>query len=127
MTDFRRIRFDTVLTNARQRRVWTQTKRSLRVLCQTRLPVEFQVGHFADEGFGEWEGRETKHIIRIAARCFRDGGDDELYYAREVAAHEWAHALTHEGGHARESNDHTRLWGLLYADAYRAVFDAHER
>lgn len=110
----------------RQRKIWARARQDLKSMCPTRKPVVVYVVALDKDTWGEWRSRNKTHAIDIASRLFSIEGDPDLFCARETLVHEWAHALCEEGGHLRESNDHSPMWGLHYADAYRAVFDRFE-
>jgi len=109
--------------NAKQKALWRQACADLRSHLPTRKPVVVYVSDLDKDTWGEWRGRKSTHAIDIASRLFNMQEDPELFCARETLCHEYAHALCDDSGHLRESNDHSALWGLHYAECYRAVFD----
>ena len=86
---------------------------------QVPLPldtVKIQLSSRLEEGtYGECSIDADKGVIRI-----RINKTAPLIAQVDSLIHEWAHALL-AGTHAFE--DHDALWGVCYAQCYRAVYE----
>ena len=95
--------------------------RALRAECPTDIPIRVRLNHTSTASFG-WTSKTKRGLTITVCTRYSTGRrctDAEL---RDTIVHEWAHAMVSAPCTPGEGF-HDALWGVAYAQAYRAAVE----